>query len=68
MCIYLLKYKIRTDRINIKFIIMSELGMMDNGHFFLFFGNGNVKCTYNFAFINTYEANNKMLVFINFSM
>lgn len=35
MHIYLLKYKI-TDRINIKFIIMSEMGMMDNGHFFCF--------------------------------
>lgn len=67
MCIYLLKYKIRTDRINIKFIIMSG-GNDGQWTFFFGFGNGNVKCTYNFAFINTYEANNKMLVFINFSM
>ena len=42
MHIYMWKYKIRTDRINIKFIIMSELGMMDNGH--IFFGFWKWKC------------------------
>ena len=37
MHIYMLKYKIRTDGINIRFIIMkSEMGMMDNGLFFCF--------------------------------
>ena len=59
MHIYLLKYKI-TDRINIKFIIMkSGMGMVDKGKFFLFFDNGNLKCTYNCSFIKINEANKK---------
>lgn len=37
----------------------SGMGMVDKGNFFLFFDNGNLKCTYNCSFIKINEANKK---------
>ena len=38
----------------------SGMGMVDKGNFFLFFDNGNLKCTYNCSFIKINEANKKI--------